>query len=221
MDVTPDGSSKIAVWKGRAQVGNSGAGVVKSGREATVIDNQLAIAKFDRDDKDSLETWSKTRAKELARISSKLKGQDLRTSLMQSYLGNRWNMYNSFGLWVYDYAFGSYCFLPFGQGWSSPYGYGFGRSIWHYNLPWTVYYPPSNPTSTGGGSSQPSTTPIVSARDRNGSVPPFERMQRSGRGFDDARNAPVERNTNSTPVYTPPIIVSAPPTDNSSSKSKP
>ena len=221
MDVTPDGSSKIAVWKGRAQVGNSGAGVVKSGREATVIDNQLAIAKFDRDDKDSLETWSKTRAKELARISSKLKGQDLRTSLMQSYLGNRWNMYNSFGLWVYDYAFGSYCFLPFGQGWSSPYGYGFGRSIWHYNLPWTVYYPPSNPTSTGGGSSQPSTTPIVSARDRNGSVPPFERMQRSGRGFDDARNAPVERNTNSTPVYTPPIIVSAPPTGNSSSKSKP
>lgn len=220
IDVTPDGGSKIAVRKGRAHVGNS-TEAVKGGREAAVVGNQLAIAKFDKDDKDSLELWSKDRAKQLARISSNLRGRDLRTSLMNSHLGSRWNIYNSFGLWVYDYSFGSYCFLPFGQGWYSPYGYGFGRSIWHYNLPRTFYYPPPNPTNTGGGSGR-TIKPVDTVNDRK--IPPVERMPGSRRGgrFEDRNPSIIGPGDNSAPIHSPRVITPLPPsTGDSKVRTKP
>ena len=144
VNVAADGNATIAVWKGRAQIGNDENAIVKSGREASLSGSQMAIAKFDRDEKDSLELWSKTRAKELAKISGNLARNTMRTALMRSFLGRGWNMYDSFGLWVYDPFRRSHCFLPFGYGWNSPYGYGFGHSIWYYNLPPAVVQPPAH-----------------------------------------------------------------------------
>lgn len=146
IDVAADGSGKVSVWKGRAQIGTDSAGIVKSGREGMLSGSQAAITKFNRGDKDSLEIWSKFRAKELAKVSGNLARNNLRTSLMRSFLGRGWNMYDSFGLWVYDPFSRSHCFLPFGYGWYSPYGFGFGHSIWYYNLPPVVAQPPSGPT---------------------------------------------------------------------------
>ena len=149
IDVGPNGIGTVSVWKGKAQIGDDVTAIVKSGREGTVNGEQVAITKFDRGDKDEFETWSKERAKELAKVTSRLPRTQMRTALMHSFLGRQWNMYNSFGLWVYDPFSRSRCFLPFGWGWGSPYGYGFGNYIGYYNLPYVVYYPNNN-TNTNG-----------------------------------------------------------------------
>lgn len=177
VDVPLSGPASIEVWKGKAMAGGT---VVKGGKVATGFGNAMTVAKFDRDNKDPLEMWSKDRAKQLAKITSSLQGRAMRTALMQSFLGRRWNVYDSFGLWVYDPFSFSYCFLPFGYGWASPYGYGFGRDLGWYNLPPTVYYP--HPAANPGGAPVPTGGPVPSQRDR-GAVPPFVRMQGGSGGF--------------------------------------
>lgn len=161
VSVSADGSGKIVVWKGKAQIGDSNATIVKSGREATVSGNQVAVAKFDRDEKTPLEDWSKIRAKDLAKANSRLQRPDLRNSLISGFGASRWDMYNSYGLWVFNPAFGGYCFLPFGYGWSSPYGYGYGRDLWYFRLPYAVYTQPptysGGTTSAGGGNGRTKT----------------------------------------------------------------
>lgn len=154
VSVLGDGSGKIAVWKGKAQLAGFNATEVKAGREATVNGNQIAVAKFDRDEKDALELWSKSRAKDLARVNSRLQRQDVRNTLISGFGRSAWNMYNSFGLWYFDASFGSYCFLPFGYGWNSPYGYNYGRDIWYFRLPPVIYNqpPPGGGTTLAGKS---------------------------------------------------------------------
>lgn len=194
VDVTADGAARLEVWKGKAEVGDT---VVKGGRAATSGTGNTAVAKFDRDDRDVFETWSRDRSKELAKATNSLRDRELRTTLMSSFLSDRWNMYDSFGLWVFDRRFGRYCFLPFGYGWSSPYGYGYGTDIWWYRLPPRVYYPPtprppaggnpttSDPTSTSKRSTAGSRPPMAgrddSASSKNAQLekrrPPFERLQ--------------------------------------------
>lgn len=157
VDVAADGVARLEVWKGKAEVGDT---VVKGGRAATSGVGDTAVAKFDRDDRDAFETWSRDRSKELAKATNSLRDRELRTSLMSSFLGGRWNMYDSFGLWVFDRRFGRYCFLPFGYGWSSPYGYGFGTDIWWYNLPRGIYYQPPTPRPPVGGNPTPPTEKV-------------------------------------------------------------
>ncbi len=193
VDVLNGGSGKIAVWKGKAEIGEGRAATVKGGREATVIADQVAVAKFDRDKTDVLTTWSKTRAKELAKINSRLERDNLRNTLLNSFNRNSWNLYNSYGLWVFDRFSRSYCFLPFGYGWSSPYGFGFGRDIWYFRLPRVIYNQP----------------PIhVGNKDRRIDLP-SERVQK------DIGRKPVERGidvspsqkSHPSPPISPPIIV--------------
>jgi hypothetical protein len=202
VDVLNDGTASLRVWKGGARV-NGSASIVKAGRSTNPTGaGGVSVAKFDRDKRDHFDTWSRMRGKELAKISSLLKRGNLRNVLMQSFLGRRWNMYGSFGLWVFDPFYGGYCFLPFGYGWNSPYGYGFGgQYIGWYDLPPVIYYPPT----TGGGNtgtSNPQITPVVTAGDRT-PVPPFERMQQTmggGRGFDRGGDY---NSSSSSPTYSP------------------
>jgi len=185
VDVLSDGTGKIEVWKGGA---NANGTEIKSGRQATVNGNQTAVIKFDRDDKDALEVWSKSRAKELSKINARLQNNYLRTSLMSSYYQTRWSLYDSYGLWVYSRYHGSYCFLPFGYGWSSPYGYYYPRDIWYYNLPPVIYNPPPPTTTTTTApptiaSGSTITDKIRRTRANRESeptraLPPFQRVQR-------------------------------------------
>ena len=216
MDVLSDGTSRLEVWKGKAEVAGS---IVKGGRFVNSGAGPVAVAKFDRDEKDEFELWSRSRAKELAKSNSELKNRDMRTALMRSFIGGRWNTYNSFGLWVFNPRFGRYCFLPFGWGWSSPYGYGFGADIWWYRLPRAVFYPPTsggdeagNGGRPTGGSAGPGRRPPDgeqingSPRDRR---PPFAAVQGgpmtgrstggSGGNSGDASGPQVDR----TPVFAP------------------
>lgn len=177
VDVLGDGTSKIEVWKGKAQIGDVYATEVKGGRQAVVNGSQVSVAKFDRDDKDEFETFSKARAKELAKVNAKLQNRDVRTSLMSSFYDTRWSLNDSYGLWIFNRSFGSYAFLPFGYGWSSPYGYYYPSDIWYYNLPPVIYYPPVQTTPTNP--TNPTAPP-----DRVGS--PGVRNPRTGRGGDEA-----------------------------------
>lgn len=135
LDILADGSSRIEVWKGRAYVDGESRVRVKKGRAAVIDGDSVAVAKFDRGDRDELEEWSKERSKLLAKLNSRLERQRLRNSLLASYHRNIWNMYDSFGVWVYDPVWGAYCFLPFGSSWYSPYGYRYRRDIWYCRLP--------------------------------------------------------------------------------------
>ncbi len=180
VDVLEDGTGKIEVWKGKAQIGDDEDAEIKKGKTATVGGDDVALAKFDRDERDSLEEWSRNRAKELAKVNDRLERRTLRSTLISSFDMNRWNMFDSFGLWVYDPFWGGYCFLPFGYGWSSPYGFGFGRDIWYYRLPNYVYIqpPPRVNQPTGNGNS--GNPPVREVR--NPTVPTFQRIdQANGR----------------------------------------
>ena len=156
LDVSADGTGRLEVWKGRAQAGDLAATQIKKKRAGTFDGEELAIAKFDRDDKDSLEKWSESRSEQLAASNSQLVNRNLRNSLVSGFNLNRWNFYDSYGLWVYNSFYGNYCFLPFGRGWRSPYGYGYNSNIWSYGFPTQLYYrqttPPRGNISNRGAS---------------------------------------------------------------------
>ncbi len=223
LDVS-ESESTFSVRKGRARVGNINGELLKGGRESFGADGQFTVAKFDRGETDSLDDWSKARSKELARMLASLDNRSMRSSLMNSYLGGRWDMYNSFGVWVYNPFQGGYCFLPFGYGWSSPYGYGYGRYIGWYGLPPVVYYPPS-----GGGvtpTTQPPAQTTNEARSRGHRVggaqpsqPPFSQMQRQeGKTVFQEDRGPLDfprgRQVDSGPIFAP----SAPPASSGGGK---
>jgi hypothetical protein len=178
VDILPDGGGKISVWKGRAQIGEDTEAIGK-GKAAVVNGNQVAIEKFDRDDKDALEIWSKDRAKTLAKINSKLQRDDLRNSLLNSFNRRGWGLHDSFGLWVFDRFSGSYCFLPFGYGWSSPYGYWYDRDLWYFRMPRYVYYQPQPTTINPSNNGNPTSPSEGSTRRAFIKTPPFERVQPS------------------------------------------
>ena len=149
INATPNGPSTVAVWKGKLRAGLDSSDSIGRGRIVSYDGKTYAITKFDRDDQDAFAMWSRDRSKELSKISATLRPDRLRDPLINSFYGGRWDLFNSFGLWVYDPFFRSYCFLPFGYG-SSPYGFGFGRPIWYYNLPVAIYNQPP-PAVPGAG----------------------------------------------------------------------
>jgi hypothetical protein len=175
VETLADGSARVEVWKGRVEVGEGGKGKTLKGGQTAVVSNApgapLAIVKFDRDDKDEFDLWSRDRAKELDKINAKLQGRQMNQVLLAGFSSGRWNINSSFGLWVRDPFSQNYCFLPFGWGWSSPYGHTYDRSIWNYQrVTRTIYRnnPSWNPPNNGQSGSTP--------------VPPYQSMPGSSGG---------------------------------------
>ncbi|MDQ3372527.1 MAG: FecR family protein [Acidobacteriota bacterium] len=202
IDVANDGAGRVGVWKGKVQIDNFDSTEIKGGRAAIIDGGQVEVVKFDRDEKDALETWSKVRAKELAKVNSRLQqSRDIRNSLLSSFNRRGWSLYDSYGLWVRDSFSSSYCFLPFGYGWSSPYGYGFGRDIWHYRLPTYIYQQPTPIVNNGGGRTLITKNLGIGTPGGEASSdasPPFHRIQR------ETRTYPVEQNTEFSPSFSIP-----------------
>lgn len=165
-----DGKGTVAVWKGRALVSDSEGIVIKSGREAAIEGDDVAVEKFDRDEKDALDLWSKSRAKELSKITSSLERKEIRSSLLNSFYGGGWNVYDSFGLWVYDRRTGYAGFLPFGYDWVSGYGHWFRNSLGWYNMPNYVYYAPSVRSFNGTASGTTTTNGTVGRTGTSGTT---------------------------------------------------
>lgn len=177
VDIAEDGSGKLFVYSGRATVSDANATIVKKGRTATLNSGNAVVAKFDRGDKDALDNWSKSRAKELAKINDNLKRDDLRPWILSAYNNRGWGFSESFGLWAYDRITGQYCFLPFAYGWGSPYGYFYGRDLWYFRMPRYVnYYPIRNTGSSSNPTPTPSPNPDGGIRNGRSSAPPFTRV---------------------------------------------
>ena len=245
IDVMSDGSARLFVIKGKAYVGPGGATEVGAGRVAAVTKSGTSVTKFDKSATDSLDIWSKSRSKELASLNGRLQRNALTNSLLSSFNNNGWNIYNSFGLWVFDPRLRRSLFLPFGYGWSSPYGWDYGWGLWRCNMPWYVWTPtyyPRAPVSTGGGGTPTTTAQTNEGRRQRMHTPPFERAQtdarvrtggsgipsafpvetrRGGGGLGGAETRSTsEPKGSAPPVYTPPIIAS-PPVDTSRSAAPP
>lgn len=156
-NVLPTGVTEVAVQKGRALVGKRPV-VLKGGEVARVgADGVGEVAKLDKKSLDELDLWSKERAKELAKLNSKLQSSRTRTLLSAANFG-RFGLGGS-GVWVFDVRYNCYTFLPFYGSWSSPYGSGYGSYYATYpcyscntNNGWY------NEPSTGGYNSLPPKT---------------------------------------------------------------
>lgn len=213
VDVSSNGTATVSVWDGLAELSN-GSSTLKKGRAATIGSGAPSIEKFDRDDKDALAVWSKERGKLLSKATASLKNQAVRDSLINSYNGGLWSMYDAFGLWIYNAQFGGHCFLPFGRGWYSPYGYWYGNNIWWYDLPTVIYYPPT-PTPSIFGTKNRSREDEIGGGGGASSLPPFVRIQEGVKTNNPIRE-PAENNNNNTdrsPVFfpsTPSVVVTAP-----------
>jgi hypothetical protein len=212
--------ARIEVWEGKAEVGEANPTVVKEGNAARVNGSQVTVAKFERDNKDSLETWSKARGKELAKITARLEKRALRTSLLNSFRSDMWSTYNSFGLWIYDTSFSGHCFFPFGRGWRSPYGYYYYWDLWNIRLPYYVYYQPiysGNGTGNGSGNGNVNGQGVT-IRDN---TPPFQQMQNSGSSGVTRKMEPqiVDNSPASEPTRVP-IVVMPPTTSPSTNPGK-
>lgn len=232
MDVLEDGSSKVSVFKGKVPYGPEGKEELKSGR-SVVLGNgaPVAVSKFDTDARDELDMWSRERAKELTKLNAKLENKNLRNMLMNSYNQRGWNVYNSFGLWIYDASRRYSFFLPFGSGWGSPYGWGYYWDIWNLGLPYSVYGNPrsgwgyggsSGGSGNGGGNGSGNGNPRNSANPANAErrgqmqLPPFQRIQNGEGGGQDVivrRRPPVDVEPSNSGSMRPPVALppSAPP----------
>ena len=223
IDLRADGTGTIAVTEGKAEVGVT---TVKAGRTASIGTETVAVAKFDRGKRDDLAQWSRSRAKDLAKMTSSLRNNDVRNSLLSSFNRGRWGLFDSFGLWVYNPFGGAYCFLPFGRDWYSPYGYGYGSGLYWFDFPWPRYptnvakHPPANPIDSppadlGRRKPVPDTDPPFAAmdgeqkqrdlgrrREINDSESPFP-------GFDKRFDPPTQHNFPPERIKPPPM--SAPP----------
>lgn len=187
IDILGDGSSKVSVWKGKVFVGAKSKTEVKSGHSATVVGISADIQKFDKDDRDGLTLWSKDRAKDLAKVNASLQQKAMRNTLLNSF--NRgWNLYDSFGLWVYSPSRSNWCFLPFGYGWGSPYGYTYNFDLWNVRMPGTIFYQPRTNLPSSSGAAAAANSPAVTSNNERANqlyTPPFMRIQNSPRASDD------------------------------------
>jgi hypothetical protein len=148
------GPTEVAVEKGRAFVGGT---QVKGGKVARVTGAGVEVLKLDKKLRDELDQWSRERGKELARANEKLSQRALRSAFS---LGGYENIYGSSydvnGFWFFNSSLRCYTFLPFGYGWRSPYGFGYGLGVWRPRLdPSGSWIPPSAQPVGGGTASNP------------------------------------------------------------------
>jgi hypothetical protein len=158
VDASNPAAVRVDVFDGRASLSSNSKVSAGSGRSLMLAGGNASVASFDRKKADELSGWSKSRSKTLAEATASLKNDDVRSSLIDSFNMGRWNMFNTFGLWVYDWRMQRYCFLPFGFGWQTPYGYFYGPGIYWFNLPPIIFNNP-NPTGTTTGNTNPSPAP--------------------------------------------------------------
>lgn len=163
INVRRAGETEVIVRNGRALVGVEQL-KVKGGNKALVQNNSpVALAKYDKKEQDQFDLWSKERAETLAQANRKLSERAL-NGFFGSYSERDWaNLYDSgrYGIWLFNPRSGYYTFLPFAQGFGSPYGHSYITSIYS---PWPI----NSPYYGGGGPG------------RRGTVNPFPRMPGGG-----------------------------------------
>lgn len=131
----------LRVFNGDAEVESAGNKLeVKEGK-MLAFNGEFAAVKFDKEDTDSLDRWSRRRGEyiSMANVSAA-------NSIRQS--GSSWN---SSG-WAWNPYFGMFTFIPGSGAWSSPYGYRFWSPYSVYQVYQPRVWAPSNSAWVGGGS---------------------------------------------------------------------
>jgi hypothetical protein len=126
INVQPSNLTEVAVYKGRAMVGKDPAMKLTGGRTARVAGSAVEVAKLDKKEKDTLDLWSRERAKMLAKANGQLSTRNVNT-LLASARDNYFLL--SAGFWYLNPRTGCYVFIPGGDGWSSPYGFYYNNSF--------------------------------------------------------------------------------------------
>ncbi len=121
-------STELLVRKGRALVNDNSSNIIKSGNEVVFRGGSFVATKLGKKQQDQFDDWSKTRANTLAKANEKLSARGLNTYLA-SFNSFDWafSAANPYGLWAFSPFSRCFTFLPFYYGWSSPYGYNYGR----------------------------------------------------------------------------------------------
>lgn len=120
-NVAADGRVEAAVRKGRIAYGKM---EIKGGKKAIFDNGTFAVASYDKKDNDSFDQWSKDRAQALVAVNRDLSNRNINRSALFGFVSN---------VWIRDSRCGCYTFLPFGNGFSSPYG-------WDYSVCNPFYY---------------------------------------------------------------------------------
>jgi FecR protein len=148
LNVIPGDATVLIVRKGRVILTDSHT-KVKGGNKVVFSATNVMVAKLTDDEKknqEDIEAWSKSRAKDLAQANRRISDRMLNSAFASyrdpfSLFGPR-----NTGLWFFNARAGCYTFLPFYNGWGSPYGSSYSIAIY-------------NPVVTyNGGSANPSTT---------------------------------------------------------------
>jgi hypothetical protein len=124
-------TTELIVRKGRVMLEGSHT-KVKGGNKVVFTSGTFSVAKAQSADKDrdTLENWSKDRAQTLAKANSRISGRMM--TAFASSLSNDWyfgGLGRRSGFWLFNADVGCYTLLPFGYGWSSPYGGYYSRSF--------------------------------------------------------------------------------------------
>lgn len=137
----PNDTTEVVVSKGRAIIDKATPSRVKGGRKVIIRGQAAEVAKVDKKNQDTLDLWSKERAKTLAHANRRLERSTLWTAFNDYTWGDmsRWGQisprFGSLGLWVLNSRTGIYCFLPTGPtAWSSPYGHRYGNGFMPYGI---------------------------------------------------------------------------------------
>src|SRR5947207_5199841 len=128
-NLTADGRAEAIVRKGRMTLGST---VVKGDQKATIESGQPLIASFDKKRVDRFDTWSQDRAHDLIALNKRLSQRDLLSNTAFGFVSNSW---------VYSRRCGCYTFLPFGSGFSSPYGWDYAvcNPFWNSYSYYPIY----------------------------------------------------------------------------------
>ena len=133
LSVVPGDATELIVRKGRVILGNSHT-KVKGGNKVVFSATAVSVAKLTKEEKKSLEAqevdvWSKERAETVAKANRRITNRML-TSAWASVQNDPFFPQNGYGYWFYNGQLRCYTFLPFFNGWGSPYGRGYTTSIY-------------------------------------------------------------------------------------------
>lgn len=181
VDLTPDGNGALSVIEGQAIIGDTNPFILKEGKQGNLDGAPVVATKFDRGKGDLFSMWSKDRSKQLAKVAKAFNAKTLRNSLI-GYTA----MFCRIGVWAFHPQLGT-GFVPCYDGFSNPYGYGYGRSIWGYN-PWD-----RNPYDNGGYTNSSNSGTFKSGSVTSGSASPSIPMSAP------APSAPPVSTTKSSP----------------------
>jgi hypothetical protein len=134
-------AGELRVFQGEALVAAEGRVIeVKDGRRLA-FGSEMAAVKFDREDTDALDRWSRRRAEYIAMANVSAANSIRRSGMGWTSSGWAWNPY-----------FGMFTFVPVSGAYYSPYGYRY----WSPSAVYAVYQPRViSAPSAGGGFGNP------------------------------------------------------------------